>query len=274
MAAVEKTRTEDEDDTAEITLVTAKRQILAKLKLKTTDQEIRTVISKYYPTTDFEGIHKSMYLGCKVAALRKAALFLNYEAQLKADYTKPNLVNWIITRIENFLPETCSTCEKKYCIDFGEKTHLMCFICGQGAHDECFINYIGNKRALPKLQGIHWLCGYCAPRATVTSEIQQNPPATGHSNNHLTDTTPKSSESNITEGTNSNSTINTDQPTGNEQPGAESIKEIESVNYTDTYPSRFKHHQRHSKQNCSNRNQADSTGRKNSNLHPLPAWKM
>ncbi|CAI9731129.1 fission process 1 [Octopus vulgaris] len=113
--------------------------------------------------------------------LKKAAAFLNDGVQV--ELTKPNLTNWIIARIENFLPETCKMCDKQYCITFGQKPALACFICGQGIHEACYLKKI-NNHIIPDILGLHWLCSYCSPRATITNE-PRTLPQTGRSKQTL-----------------------------------------------------------------------------------------
>ncbi|CAI9720888.1 Hypothetical predicted protein [Octopus vulgaris] len=70
-------------------------------------------------------------------------------------------------------------CDKQYCITFGQKPALACFICGQGIHEACYLKKI-NNHTIPDILGLHWLCGYCSPRATITNE-PRTLPQTGRS---------------------------------------------------------------------------------------------
>ena len=124
-----------------------------------------------------------MLAHCKVLQMKETAMFLNYGNDLPMDLTKSNLANWIITRLENFLPETCTTCQEKYCTQFGDKPILECFICRQGIHGACYRNKMSNHpKGLPKITGLHWLCGHCEPRAVAAEEPVKQLPHTAHSN--------------------------------------------------------------------------------------------
>ncbi|CAI9735058.1 Hypothetical predicted protein [Octopus vulgaris] len=74
-------------------------------------------------------------------------------------------------------------CDKQYCITFGQKPALACFICGQGIHEACYLKKI-NNHTIPDILGLHWLCGYCSPRATITNE-PRTLPQTGRSKQTL-----------------------------------------------------------------------------------------
>jgi len=58
------------------------------------------------------------------------------------DETKHNITNWLITRIENLLPEPCSICAEEYCVKFGTQPPICIFLCGQSIHES---SYRGKK---------------------------------------------------------------------------------------------------------------------------------
>ena len=53
--------------------------------------------------------------------------------------TKPEIVNDIVCRIQNFLPETCGFCNQSYRTKHGDDHLLSCAICGQEAHLPCLL---------------------------------------------------------------------------------------------------------------------------------------
>ena len=153
---------------------------LTKSKLKeliegTKDTNIKHVINQYDPDGNSSTIYQDMYTNCLATHLKTTAKYLNYGTPV--DYKKPDMTNWIISRIENFLPQVCSTCQDEYCVEFGHRPALECFLCHQGIHDECYKKQIGDREALPKIIGLHWLCGYCEPRATTEDDPVDHPPA-------------------------------------------------------------------------------------------------
>ena len=78
---------------------------------------------------------------------RKAPLQATFE-HLKWQHecmprTKPDIVNDIVCRIQNFLPETCDSCNQSYRTKYGDDHVLACAICGQEAHLPCLLEKLG-----------------------------------------------------------------------------------------------------------------------------------
>lgn len=89
----------------------------------------------------------------------KAELNRFKKAQLQATYdhlkwphefmpnTKDLLVNDIVCRIQNYLPETCEHCNQSYCTKMGDVHLLACSVCGQEAHLPCLLSRLGLESA-------------------------------------------------------------------------------------------------------------------------------
>ena len=88
--------------------------------------------------------------------------------------TKPKIVNDIVCRIQNSLPEKCDICNESYRTKLGDKHLLACAICGQEAHQPCILNLIdkctgddvsaedAKKLINPiALKNVHYLCKGC-----------------------------------------------------------------------------------------------------------------
>ncbi len=138
-------------------------EILANLITITTDADIKTVLTKYNPTLSVDRIYRDLY-DCKANILKKAAQFLNLGKAVSLN--KSDIANYIITKIENLLPETCSMCKDTYCMEFGSKPILQCLLCSQGIHEQC-LREKNKQEKLPDIKGLVWLCPHCEPRATL-----------------------------------------------------------------------------------------------------------
>ena len=103
---------------------------------------------------------------------------------------KKELSHLILCRIQNLLPDDCGLCNERYRIMLGEKPLLECSICGQGVHEECWINLltvtsaevdvttdrnsIAQKYVNPfKLPGIFYICSACEITTIPKEEVKQ-----------------------------------------------------------------------------------------------------
>ena len=101
--------------------------------------------------------------------------FLKLTGQDK--YNKPQLVQNLIVRIQNLLPDTCGLCKQEYHTSLDDTPLLICEVCGQGSHNLCIIRVLGNeeseensldpqkarKMIIPlELPGVHYMCMTCS----------------------------------------------------------------------------------------------------------------
>lgn len=140
-------------------------EILAELALLTSDEDVKSVLTKYQPNLEIEKIFNSLKK-VNIKKLRVTLTFLNRGAPV--DGTKEEICNKIIEKIENLLPETCKMCEKTYHVSYDKIPSLSCFLCNQGIHEKCFIEKT-TQNNLPLITGLHWLCSFCEPRACIGS---------------------------------------------------------------------------------------------------------
>ena len=82
------------------------------------------------------------------------------------------LAEKIISRVENLLPEDCSTCRKEYCYKPPEAPVLRCFKCSKGACPSCYEDDKDVIKNLKMMQGgLYYLCQTCTLTLKKTDEI-------------------------------------------------------------------------------------------------------
>ena len=101
------------------------------------------------------------------------------------DYNKDTVINNLIVRIQNLLPDFCNMCQSEYCTKISEPAAISCSLCGQAAHKACIAEKLGIspedllllrseevlKKVNPlKLKGIHHLCGACEENIIPSNE--------------------------------------------------------------------------------------------------------
>ena len=64
----------------------------------------------------------------------------------QSEYKKDFVVNNLIVRIQNLLPDTCKICNLKYCTDLDETAVLGCSLCAQAAHNQCLVEEMAPKQ--------------------------------------------------------------------------------------------------------------------------------
>ena len=147
-------------------------EIIANLFPLTHDAGIKTVLSKYNLTVNDEINFKNLKkLGVDI--LKTTAQFLNQDKPVIL--LKDTLIQWIINRIKNLLPDTCTMCNQQYAIDIADKPPMTCYNCGQGIHETCFSAKLGLMDKLPDIPGLHWLCNYC-DKSTTKNQINKQAP--------------------------------------------------------------------------------------------------
>ncbi len=133
-------------------------EILANVLSLTSDPNIKLVLSKYDLSASDKTNQKSLQK-CRVDAIKKAAQYLNYDEPV--ELLKDHLVDWIINRIKNLLPDTCQICESTYHSEFGTKPSVTCHTCGQGIHEDCYKANMNPLMNPLNIKGFHWFCNYC-----------------------------------------------------------------------------------------------------------------
>ena len=105
---------------------------------------------------------------CTKVVLENTLQYLNVEDQSK--YVKPTIINNLICRVQNLLPDCCSICNESYSIRNGDHPFLECVVCGQEVHKPCIVNILGEDTDAANIQqlyhpfnlpGIHYICHPC-----------------------------------------------------------------------------------------------------------------
>ncbi len=107
------------------------REVIETLVSTAREYDVKNVLRSYNLTH----IHKQQVRDISkhnINKLKGAALFLKIEGT--QSLLKPALVQAVIVRIQNLLPDKCRICDEEYTVLLEEKPLLECSICGQGAH--------------------------------------------------------------------------------------------------------------------------------------------
>ena len=108
--------------------------IIAALSAESPSDEIRNCIRMYDPNKTMTEIKK---------ALNKAAATMTYlGVPGQKAYVKPAVINSLVCRIENLLPDHCPVSSDTYVISKDEMSLLNCSICGQAAHTQCLLDLL------------------------------------------------------------------------------------------------------------------------------------
>ena len=90
-------------------------------------------------------------------------------------YRADALPHELICRIQNLLPDECHICNNIYCVKLTDKPIASCVRCGQGCHNQCFLQALGkSQEELDESNnfgasilnpyatlGLHYVCGHC-----------------------------------------------------------------------------------------------------------------
>ena len=146
---------------------------IAELIIDTRSEDIKSALRIYQFNKSIKQLERE-FTRLQVSQLRATLAYLNADGGV--EYLKHELVNNLICRIQNLLPEKCNICNTIYCTKNGNKTILPCSKCGQEAHKECIfetlqikedeeadIDHTAIMRKLNphKLNGFHYLCKAC-----------------------------------------------------------------------------------------------------------------
>ena len=121
------------------------KAILAQLCAQAPSNEIRNVLREYKHDLSFLDM-KKRFEKQRIDPLRDTLAYLKppYLRPNLADYTKEGIIKNLICRVENFLPDTCLTCNQQYTVKLDDPTLLPCEKCGQEAHIDCLREMLGN----------------------------------------------------------------------------------------------------------------------------------
>ena len=164
------------------------KDILEELCSKTSDEQVKRLLSAY-PLGATLTSQKTAMGKFKKEELSATLQFLRVPDQ-EGCY-KPQLLHNLIVRIQNLLPDTCGLCKQEYCTLLEDDPLLSCEVCGQGSHDPCIKNILGEsdngsldsktarKLIMPlDLAGVHYLCMSCS--AQIIPRDKAIPEKTDH----------------------------------------------------------------------------------------------
>ena len=155
--------------------------IIAALSAEAPSDEIRNCIRMFDPNKTTTEIKKALN---KASADSLVATMTYLGVPGQEAYVKPAVINSLICRIENLLPDHCPVCSDTYVISKDEMSLLNCSICGQAAHTQCLLDLLEipqdkrdtlgpddiTKRINPhSVPGIIYICLECQ-KSTVPSE--------------------------------------------------------------------------------------------------------
>lgn len=156
--------------------------ILAALSVGALNTNIRDCIRLYRKEATTTQ-HKKAFSKCDKNTLVETMNYLNVPNQ--DEYTKESVINNLIVRIQNLLPDMCRMCHAEYCMKLEETAVVSCSLCGQSAHNECIAQKMGmdcelleeldleesRNRINPLgIPGLHYICGACEENVIPSTE--------------------------------------------------------------------------------------------------------
>ena len=160
--------------------------VIAELVVGTQSQIIKQALQIYQYGKTIRQL-ESDYNRLKVNEIRSALEYLNAD-EPQAQFLKPELINNLICRIQNLLPEKCGFCSNIYCSKNDDPILLPCSKCGQDVHRECILNKLDidndinsedvkDKVNPLKLHGLYYFCPSCEeaiiPSKTSSRKIKR-----------------------------------------------------------------------------------------------------
>ena len=146
--------------------------VIAELVIDAPSDNVKTGLKIYQYNKSIKQM-ESEFSKFKVPELKEILAYLNY-FNPSSQYLKPELINYIICRIQNLLPEKCGQCSEIYRVKNNDLQLLSCKKCGQEMHKKCLLEMlsIGDNEELDSslvqrkinpfnVEGLHYLCKIC-----------------------------------------------------------------------------------------------------------------
>ena len=161
--------------------IKAQEQIVATLCAEAPSDAIRNCLRKYVPSKQVVQITATVKQEKKQVLVETLAyLGVPDMEQYKAEA----LPHELVCRIQNLFPDICHLCSKSYCVKLHEKPIISCARCGQGCHNECFLQRLGimegdlneeNDHGISLLNphaavGLIFFCGFCQKHVVPQKE--------------------------------------------------------------------------------------------------------
>ena len=171
-------------------------ELIAELSLKCRELEVKHNLMIYQygrSTTDLA----KRFNNLRKKQLSKLLEFLNNNViNLPVPTLKNDIINDIICRIQNLLPDICGMCNQRFKLKFNEAPILQCARCFQSSHRECVQKIIENSQVNIQIEelntsneillynpnnipGVHYFCKACSEELIPDATPNKTPPSSG-----------------------------------------------------------------------------------------------
>ena len=154
-------------------IVEGVKNVLAKLCAEAPTNNVRDCLRQYSYDKPVEQAKKAINRYSKDVIIETLE-YLGIKKQWR-QYNKPLCLKDLLTRIKSLLPTSCELCRECYFVSKDEVSLLSCQRCGQGIHQECLMQILGDKYDSNMSQedvmsvlnpmsflGFYYLCGECS----------------------------------------------------------------------------------------------------------------
>ena len=171
-------------------------ELIAELSLKCRELEVKHNLMLY------QYGRSTIDLAKRFDSLRKEQLtnlldFLNNNViNLPVPALKKDIINDIICRIQNLLPDICGMCNQRFKLRFNEAPILQCARCFQSSHRECVQKIIENSQVNIQIEelntsneillynpnnipGVHYFCKACSEDLIPDATPHKTPSSSG-----------------------------------------------------------------------------------------------
>ena len=142
---------------------TTPAEVIGNLIATAPSDEVKKTLNKF----DTEKDHKDNVKNFSkptitVDDLKKTLVFIENRIDDTGlgDFLKEGLVEMIVLRIEQILPDTCNTCGKGFAISIFDEPKIKCIICSKGCCQPCTEKYSDQLKNVG-LNDIFWFCSSC-----------------------------------------------------------------------------------------------------------------
>ena len=138
-------------------------EVLANLIASGSSDIVKKTLNRFETEKDFNSNIKNFQkTNITIDDLKKTLMFLKEvnEETLFNDYLKDGLIELLVKRVYQLLPETCNTCGKSYHISIYEKPLVTCMICSKGCCQSCSDKYAERLNNVG-LNNVFWFCSTC-----------------------------------------------------------------------------------------------------------------
>ena len=139
-------------------------EVLGHFMADAEDDNVKKTLNKYRTDLDHQTNVKAFLRtgvsACSVDDLKKTLIYFNSSETSLEDFHKESLAELIVLRINELLPDTCTTCKESYVIGKDDDTFLQCFNCNKGCCKECGETHVANVKNTA-IKDVYWMCTKC-----------------------------------------------------------------------------------------------------------------